>query len=155
MSKLHQSKQWKELRIKFIVGKSCDWNPQHFGPLTLDHLTYIKADGSSMTDDQLMDFEKLYAEKKLMVLCRRCASARRYNKILCERCGENYHGKKLDICFECRKTENPDQYILCSKCGVNLHDKKYSLCYKCNLKVRRSRSASKGWRTRRRQGRKI
>lgn len=155
MSSLYQSAKWKKLRAAFIVGKSCGWDQLHSSPLTLDHLSYLNSDGSSMTDDQLMDFNKLYAEKRLMVLCRKCAFARRHNKILCERCGKNYHGKKRGICFECIVKDSPHEYVICSECGQNQHNKKYSRCYACNRKLRRSRSASKGWRTRRNQGRKI
>lgn len=152
---LYQTSRWKARRARFIIGKFCDWNSQHSGPLTLDHLSYINSDGSSMTEDQLMDFKKLYAEKRLIVLCRKCAFARRHNKILCERCGDHYHGKKRGICFECIVKDSPHEYTLCSDCGANQHNKKYSRCYSCNLKMKRSRSASRGWRTRRNKGRKI
>ncbi len=153
--KLWQLAEWKKQRSAFIVGKSCDWNPLHSGPLTLDHLSYLNSDGALMTNDQLMDFEKLYRESKLMVLCRRCAQARRYNKIICERCGENYHGYGMEVCFECKVKNNPEDYTLCSNCGENYHHKKYTRCYMCNKGARRSRSSLKGWQTRRSKGRKI
>lgn len=154
MSKLYQTARWKNARKHFIKGRTCEWNSSHEGPLTLDHLTYVNSDGSSMTDEQLLDFEKLGSEGKLSVLCRRCAFARRNNKVLCEVCGENYHGKRFKMCFNCLRKENPDEYQLCEECGKNYHDKKYPRCAPCTKKSKRSRAGKKGWVTRRAQGRK-
>lgn len=154
MSKLYQTTQWKTARKAFIVGKNCDWNEKHEGPLILDHLTYINPDGSSMNDEQLLEFEKLHSEGKLLILCRRCAFARRNNKVLCKKCGKNYHSPKYNQCFNCLKSENEENYILCKECGTNYHDKKYDVCALCFKKQKRSRAAKKGWHTRRGQGRK-
>ena len=154
MTKLYQTKRWKDARKAFIEGKSCNWNPNHEGPLVLDHLSYINPDGSSMTDDQLLEFDKLYENGTLLVLCRRCASARRHNKILCDVCGQNYHGKKFNMCFDCLRKQNPDDYKLCEECGKNYHHKKYPRCAPCKNKIKRSRAGKKGWATRRSQGRK-
>ena len=154
MTKLYQTKRWKDARKAFIKGQSCNWNPLHEGILVLDHTTYTNQDGSSMTDDQLLNFERLYLEGGLLVLCKRCAFARRYNKVLCNKCGINYHGKRYDQCFNCLKNENPEAFKLCEECGINFHDKKYPRCAPCSNKKKRSKSASKGWKTRRDQGRK-
>ena len=154
MSKLHQTAKWRKARKAFIEGKTCDWNSDHEGPLVLDHLQYVNSDGSTMTDDQLLDFEKLYSQGLLKVLCRRCAFARRNNKVLCQKCGENYHNPKFNQCFQCLRNENPDDYVLCKECGKNHHDKKYEMCSSCFSKIKRSKSAKRGWNTRRNQGRK-
>ncbi len=154
MPKLYQTSAWKKARKAFIEGKSCGWNPEHEGPLVVDHLTYMNPDGSSMTDAQLLDFEKSHSEGRLLVLCRKCAYARRYNKVLCEVCGENYHGKRRKMCFGCHMKKNPEDYQLCPECGVNYHDKRYPRCALCTKKLKRSRAGRKGWDTRRNQGRK-
>lgn len=36
-----------------------------------------------------------------MVLCNRCHTARRYGKVLCSRCRENYHSPKYPTCYSC------------------------------------------------------
>lgn len=154
MTKLYQTKRWKDARKAFIEGNTCDWNQSHEGSLVLDHLTYLNQDGSSMTDEQLLNFERLHLEGGLLVLCRRCAFARRNNKVLCEVCGDNYHGKRFEMCFNCLRKQNPDEYKLCEECGVNYHDKKYPRCAPCTKKSKRSRAGKKGWDTRRGQGRK-
>jgi len=154
MPKLYQTAKWRNARKTFIEGKKCDWNLEHEGPLVLDHTTYINADGSTMTDEQLLEFDKLHANGGLLVLCRKCAYARRNNKILCKKCGENYHNPKFNQCFQCLKSENPEEYVLCKECGKNHHDKKYDMCASCFKKKKRSNSAKRGWRTRRNQGRK-
>ena len=38
-----------------------------------------------------------------MVLCNRCHTARRYGKVLCQRCKENYHNPKYPACYSCSK----------------------------------------------------
>ena len=154
MSKLHQTSKWKKTRKVFIEGKTCEWNESHEGPLVLDHLAYINRNGSSMTDDQLLDFPKLHSEGGLLVLCRKCAYARRNNKVLCNVCGENYHGKRFDMCFNCLGEQNPENFKICEECGENYHDKKYPRCAPCTNKIKRSRAGKKGWATRRNQGRK-
>ena len=154
MVKLHQTAAWRRARKAFIEGKACDWEPTHEGPLVVDHLTYTNPDGSSMTEDQLLAFEGLYSEGRLLVLCRRCAYARRHNKVLCQECKESYHGKKFDRCFNCEMKTNPDDYKLCEVCKENYHDKKYTLCSPCHKKAKRSRSSKRGWDTRRDQGRR-
>lgn len=152
--KLWTTKAWRDARAEFIVGKLCDWNPDHEGPLVLDHLTYLNVDGSHKTDAQIMDFKTSHSNGSLIVLCRKCAYARRYNKILCSVCGDSYHGPKMDTCFKCRMKEAPDRYVLCVDCGENHHDKTYDRCFPCNQKLKRSKSARKGWKTRKDQGRK-
>lgn len=152
--KIYSTKEWQEKRAVFIEGKSCEWNPNHKGPLVIDHLAYEKEDGTKFTDEEYMDFEKLHREGKLLVLCRRCAYARRNNKVLCKVCKENYHGKKYDMCFKCLIKQNPEDYVLCKECGVNHHHKNYKKCAMCFNKSKRSRSAKKGWSKRRGEGRK-
>lgn len=152
--KLYLTVEWKKARKVFIEGKKCDWNPDHEGPLVLDHQTYLNPDGSRMTDAQVMDFEKLYSEGRLKILCRRCAYARRHNKVLCVECGEKYHAFKHGRCFDCMRKERPEDFKLCEECGVLYHDKRYPRCGACTNKLKRSRRAKKGWDTRRGRGRK-
>jgi hypothetical protein len=101
-----------------------------------------------------MDFETLHKKKQVLILCNRCAYARRNNKILCQVCRENYHGSKLKMCFHCLVKENPDKYVICEECGKNYRHIKYKRCALCQKKIKRSNAGRKSWKTRRGQGRK-
>jgi hypothetical protein len=41
--------------------------------------------------------------EKIMVLCNRCHTARKYGKVLCRKCRENYHNPKYPTCYTCAK----------------------------------------------------
>ena len=41
-----------------------------------------------------------------MVLCNRCHTARRYGKVLCQKCKEHYHNPKYPMCYHCNKKKD-------------------------------------------------
>jgi len=42
----------------------------------------------------------------VMVLCNRCHTARRYGKVLCQKCREHYHNPKYPMCYHCNKKKD-------------------------------------------------
>ena len=142
-----QTQEWEEKRAVFVEGKECEWCGSK-ERLTVDHLTYLNDDGSSMTTEQYMDFPKLHAEGKIILLCVRCAYARKKGMILCQKCKENYHKPKYPSCFKCANADNPDM-ITCKICEKNIHDKKYDMCTPC-FKKERAKNRRKASKSRRR-----
>ena len=60
-----------------------------------------------MITEQYMDFEKLHAEGKILLLCVRCVYARKKGLVLCEKCKEDYHKPKYPSCFNAPTPTTP------------------------------------------------
>lgn len=66
-----------------------------------------------------------FDEAKLMVLCNRCHYALHKGKVLCKVCKKNYHGKRYDMCYECKMGDKLiEKKAYCGKIIKQLPDKK-------------------------------
>jgi len=46
-----------------------------------------------------------FTPETVEALCKRCHAARDHGKVLCLKCGENYHNPRYPACYKCNQTE--------------------------------------------------
>ena len=97
-----QTKEWRERRKTFLEGKTCEWCRASEN-LVIHHPSYIREDGSSISEEEYINFEASGA----VVLCRRCHLNLHKGRVLCRACKRHYHLPRYDKCFRCALEEKP------------------------------------------------
>ena len=114
MTKIWQTKEWREKRITFLEGKVCFFCGKP--ATTIHHPTYLNSDGSSISNEQYLDWENV----KVFPLCRGCHLNYHKGFLLCRKCGKHWHRPKYTTCWHCfEKTEEGETKI---KAMINARD---------------------------------
>ena len=81
---------WRKKRAEHIKSKSCEWcGSKEY--LTIDHLDVA----NTLSDEEYLSF------KNTIILCRRCAFARRKGMDLCPTCRKRYKKRIYTQCWTC------------------------------------------------------
>jgi len=98
LRKIWNSKEWKEKKAKFLVGKVCEWCGST-EKLTAHH-PYLESYKSD-----------IYIELDLsgcIAVCNKCHFAIHHGLVLCSVCKEHYHGVGADMCKACWLKLHPE-----------------------------------------------
>lgn len=93
MRKPWASKIWREKRSRILnIRNKCEWCSST-DYLTIDHVT----SPNSLSEDHYRELKN----EDFLVLCRKCAYARKKGLVLCAKCKKHYHRLGFSTCRSC------------------------------------------------------
>lgn len=106
-----QLASWRRRRQEILKTRSqCEWCESK-EKLTMDHITRTN----------ILSEERYAAllDEDILVLCHRCAFARRKGYVLCQDCKEKYHRPRFSQCYSCKKKYLASLVTVTFPCGLN------------------------------------